>query len=55
MLVYLTISKDHLTIFPYAKVGCTVSLLQKHSMAKDNFDKSKETTPTTSAALMVAP
>ena len=26
-----------------------------HSMAKDNFNKSKETTPTTSAALMVAP
>ena len=25
------------------------------SMAKDNFNKSKETTPTTSAALMVAP
>jgi hypothetical protein len=24
-------------------------------MAKDNFNKSKETTPTTSAALMVAP
>ena len=26
-----------------------------HSMAKDNFNKSKETTPTTSTALKVAP
>ena len=26
-----------------------------HSMAKDNFNKSKETTPMTSEALMVAP
>ena len=29
--------------------------LLDHSMAKDNFNKSKETMPTTSAALMVAP
>ena len=26
-----------------------------HSMAKDNLNKSKETTPTTSAAIKVAP
>jgi hypothetical protein len=32
-----------------------IQFLLYHSMAKDNFNKSKETTPTTSAALKVAP
>ena len=31
----------------------TSNELMRHSMPKDNFNKSKETTPTTSAALMV--
>ena len=34
--------------------GLAVNLII-HSMAKDNLNKSKETTPTTSAALKVAP
>ena len=33
----------------------TWACLAAHSMAKDNFNKSKETTPTTSAASKVAP
>jgi hypothetical protein len=38
-------------IFISTKTG----ILNIHSMAKENFNKSKETTPMTSAALMVAP
>ena len=44
------------TISDYKTVSVPQSqILAGHSMAKDNFNKSKETTPTTSASLMVAP
>ena len=33
----------------------SITAYSLHSMAKDNLNKSKETTPTTSAALKVAP
>ena len=33
----------------------TAKISTHHSMAKDNLNKSKETTPTTSAALKVVP